>query len=222
MLGRPSFFDPSLSHHLTYLGSEWRSSALVKADIPVRRLLQGASGYSEPRLAHLASLLNLPLDSSMHVLSDGQRQSVQIAASLMKDFKVLLMDETTVECDVLVRRNLLRYLKEKTETENATILYATHVFDGMASWPTHLMHVAGGKVSLHLLKDCEEYQSMLSDWNPTKDSPLSALIERWLERDWEEKVKRDAENKGKPKALTMEQRLANDRRFGDKYYDYSH
>ncbi len=40
------------------------------------------------------------------------------------------MDETTVECDVLVRRNLLRHLKEKTIEEKSTILYATHVFDG--------------------------------------------------------------------------------------------
>jgi CCR4-NOT complex subunit CAF16 len=44
------------------------------------------------------------------------------------------MDETTVECDVLVRRNLLRHLKEKTIKENSTILYATHVFDGNESF----------------------------------------------------------------------------------------
>jgi CCR4-NOT complex subunit CAF16 len=63
------------------------------------------------------------------------------------------MDETTVECDVLVRRRLLNHLKQRP----GTVLYCTHVFDGMASWPTHIMHVgARGNVSIQLLAECPE------------------------------------------------------------------
>jgi CCR4-NOT complex subunit CAF16 len=170
----------------------------------------------------LIELLNIKRDGSMHQLSDGQRQGVQIAAALMKPFKVLLMDETTVECDVLVRKHLLAYLKRKTEEEKATIMYATHVFDGMAAWPTHIMHVSGGRITVEVLKDNAEYQAMCSSWDPSKDSPLSHLVETWLERDWQKKLEADKEARNRPKEKTVEEKLAEtrDTNVGDRFYNY--
>jgi len=215
VLGKAAFFDQTLSRNMTYLGSEWRNNALVKNDVEVDRMLKGAVGYTEEKMAHLAELLNLELGSRMHLLSDGQRQGVQIGCALMKEFKVLLMDETTVECDVLVRRNLLRHLKEKTIEEKSTILYATHVFDGMANWPTHLMHVSGGRISVQKLEEIEEYKDLIKNWDHTKDSPLSALIESWLEKD---DVARKERKKNPVKMEeTVEQKLA---KISDKYYNY--
>merc|ERR1711991_1034937 len=172
------------------------------------------------KMAELTETLNIDAEGSMHLLSDDQRQGVQIGAALMKEFKVLLMDETTVECDVLVRKHLLEYLKRKTEQDKATIMYATHVFDGMASWPTHIMHVSGGHISLQVLRDCPEYKELIDSWDPTKDSPLSALVEKWLERDWAAKVKEKQERKNRP--ATVEEKLANtrDSNIGDRFYNY--
>merc|ERR1711916_69445 len=220
VLGKPAFFDNTLSRNMTYLGSEWRNSLLVKSDVPVARVLKGAVGYTEEKMAELTEILNIDAEGSMHLLSDGQRQGVQIGAALMKEFKVLLMDETTVECDVLVRKHLLEYLKRKTEQDKATIMYATHVFDGMASWPTHIMHVSGGHISLQVLRDSPEYKELIDSWDPTKDSPLSALVEKWLERDWAAKVKEKQERKNRP--ATVEEKLANtrDSNIGDRFYNY--
>jgi len=219
VLGKAAFFDSSLSKQMTYLGSEWRNNALVRSDVPVKKVLEGAVGYTEERGAMLTELLNMEVDGSMHQLSDGQRQGVQIGAALMKEFKILLMDETTVECDVLVRKRLLRYLKEQCE-QGSTVMYATHVFDGMASWPTHIMHVEPtGKVSVGRLDECEDYLQLLRDWDPAKDSPLSALVEMWLEKDdvVRKKLKAERKTSKKSRELTVEEKLC---KTTDKYYNY--
>ena len=61
----------------------------------------------------------------MHQVSDGERRRVQILLGLIQPFDLLLMDEVTVDLDVLVRRNLLDYLQSETEHRQATIVYAT-------------------------------------------------------------------------------------------------
>lgn len=43
--------------------------------------------------------------------------------------------------DVVVRQDLLMWLQKETETRGATIIYATHIFDGLDSWPTHIHYL---------------------------------------------------------------------------------
>lgn len=87
VLGEPAFFSQKLQRVVTYLGSEWRNNALVRTDVPVDRVLQGATGYSDEKRDMLVDLLNVETGGSMKTLSDGQRQGVQIAAALMKPFE---------------------------------------------------------------------------------------------------------------------------------------
>jgi len=73
--------------------------------------------------------------------------------------QVLLLDEVTVDLDVLVRSRLLDWLEEETRTRNVTVLYAvrpllfasltlqTHIFDGLDGWPTHVSHLCLGKTT---------------------------------------------------------------------------
>ena len=51
----------------------------------------------------------------MHQISDGQRRRVQIFLGLIRPFKILLMDEVTVSLDVVVRQDLLRWLRKESE-----------------------------------------------------------------------------------------------------------
>lgn len=53
--------------------------------------------------------------------------------------KVLLLDEITVDLDVLARADLMTFLKSECDERGATIIYATHIFDGLESWPTHIV-----------------------------------------------------------------------------------
>ncbi|KAM0043522.1 putative P-loop containing nucleoside triphosphate hydrolase [Helianthus debilis subsp. tardiflorus] len=74
----------------------------------------------------------------MHKVSHGQRRRVQICMGLLKEFKVLL-DEITIDLDVLAKADLLTFLKKECEELGATIIYATHIFDGLENWPSQIL-----------------------------------------------------------------------------------
>ena len=61
-------------------------------------------------------------------------------------FQVLLLDEITVDMDVVGRLDLLDFLKSECEERGATIMYATHIFDGLNKWLTHLAYISDGKL----------------------------------------------------------------------------
>ncbi|KAJ7525622.1 hypothetical protein O6H91_17G059500 [Diphasiastrum complanatum] len=82
----------------------------------------------------------------MHKVSDGQCRRVQICMGLLHVFQVLLLDEVTVDLDVVARMDLLSFLMEECEQRGATVVYSTHIFDGLESWATHLAYVEDGKL----------------------------------------------------------------------------
>lgn len=115
----------------------------------------------------------------MHQVSDGQRRRVQIFIGLLRPFKILLLDEVTVSLDVVVRQDLLRWLKRESETRKATIIYATHIFDGLDDWPTHLHYLCN--------KGCTGWQGTIDSLDLYRDmrargepSPLLRIAEAWL------------------------------------------
>ena len=59
---------------------------------------------------------------------------------------MLLLDEITVDMDVLGRLDLLDFFRQECEERGATIIYATHIFDGLEPWITHVSYVAQGKL----------------------------------------------------------------------------
>lgn len=65
----------------------------------------------------------------MHNISDGERRRVQLVFGLMAPYDVLLLDEVTVDLDVLVRDDLLRFLKSDSEERGATILCTDSLHD---------------------------------------------------------------------------------------------
>lgn len=115
----------------------------------------------------------------MHQVSDGQRRRVQIFLGLIRPFKILLLDEVTVSLDVVVRQDLLRWLKRESETRGATILYATHIFDGLDDWPTHLHYLCnkGHTGWQGEIGDLGLYQQLRAKGEP---SPLLRIAESWL------------------------------------------
>jgi energy-coupling factor transporter ATP-binding protein EcfA2 len=60
--------------------------------------------------------------------------------------QVLLMDEITVDMDVLGRIDLLDFFKQECEQRGATIIYATHIFDGLEGWITHVAYLEEGSL----------------------------------------------------------------------------
>jgi len=131
----------------------------------------------------------------------GERRRVQLAMGLMRPWTVLLLDEVTVDLDVLVRSDLLDFLRGETESRVCTIVYCTHIFDGLADWPTHLLKMSLGKVmAFDSIPD-------LGLTDMTKKNGNSALFEiclAWLKKDKAERGSRGIENRKKWSELSEE------------------
>ena len=49
-----------------------------------------------------------------------------------------------MDLDVLGRADLMRYLTSECTSRGAVVVYATHIFDGLDTWPTHVAYLSGG------------------------------------------------------------------------------
>ncbi|QPG73181.1 hypothetical protein FOA43_000487 [Brettanomyces nanus] len=133
------------SQIVTYLGTEWANNEITKRDIPVTVLVESVGGnFYKQRREMLINMLDIDITWRMNQCSDGERRRVQLCMGLLKPWDLLLLDEVTVDLDVLVRYRLLEFLKKETEQRNCTIVYATHIFDGLGEWPTQVVHLNGG------------------------------------------------------------------------------
>lgn len=197
VLGRSAFHDTALtsSGDLSYLGGEWRRDVAfagfqvsIQMDISAEKMIFGVAGVDPKRREELIKVLDIDLAWRMHKASDGQRRRVQICMGLLKPFKVLLLDEITVDLDVLARANLLNFLRKECEERGATIIYATHIFDGLEDWPSHIVYIAHGKLQLVLPMEKVKEISNLS---------LMRTVESWLRKERDEDRKRRKERKEK-------------------------
>ncbi|EOY19579.1 P-loop containing nucleoside triphosphate hydrolases superfamily protein [Theobroma cacao] len=134
VLNRSAFHDTQLvcSGDLTYLGGSWSKTIGSAGEVP----LQG--DFSAEHMIFGVE--------GIDPVSDGQRQRVQICMGLLHPFQVLLLDEVTVNLDVVARMDLLDFFKEECEQRGATIVYATHIFDGLETWATHLAYIQDGEL----------------------------------------------------------------------------
>merc|ERR1712000_67201 len=177
---------------VTYLGLEWVLNPIVRTDIAVPILLDSVGGTFYPeRRDELVRILDIDLRWRMHAVSDGERRRVQLAMGLIRPWRILLLDEVTVDLDLLSRSNFLGFLKKETETRKCTIVYATHILDNLAAWPTHLVHMSLGEV-----KGWGGIETFKLDGRGTDtgNSRLGELVLTWLKDDLRERGPR---NQGK-------------------------
>jgi len=74
--------------------------------------------------------------------------------------------------------DLLELLREETEKNGATILYATHIFDALEDWATHVAYLVRGRLALHArLEDIADLAEMR---RRGVASPLYRTIESWF------------------------------------------
>jgi CCR4-NOT complex subunit CAF16 len=175
---------------VTYLGLEWVLNPIVRTDIDVPTLLASVGGDAYPdRRNELVNVLDIDLRWRMHQVSDGERRRVQLAMGLIRPWKVLLLDEITVDLDLLSRSNFLGFLHRETDTRPCTIVYATHILDNLADWPTHLVHMCLGRVKKW--GQMEKLVAETSEVSQTGNSKLGQLVLKWLQEDLDERGPRN-------------------------------
>lgn len=182
--------DPFLDglEGVTYLGVEWVLNPIVRTDIAVPELLASVGGDAFPeRRYELVRILDIDVDWRMHAVSDGERRRVQLAMGLLRPWKILLLDEVTVDLDLLSRYNFLQFLRRETETRTCTIVYATHILDNLAEWPTHLVHMSLGRVKKWGAVGEIEVEGSAATAGKSGNSRLGDIVMQWLQEDLDER-----------------------------------
>jgi len=187
VIGRAPFHDIELTNsgQLSYLGTAWRkdggtagAKVALAADIPARQMIFGVPGVDPERRQRLVEMLDIDLEWKMNKVSDGQRRRVQICIGLLKPYEVLLLDEITVDMDVVGRMDLLDFFRQECDERGATIVYATHIFDGLENWITHVAYVARGEL---------QKGGLAGEVFPAEQlgvhGRLYETVEKWIEED---------------------------------------
>ena len=86
-------------------------------------------------------MLGINEEWAMNAISEGQRKRVQLYLGLIQPFKVCLLDEITVNLDILVKSFYEIFKKGKYEHWGNHIAYVTHIFDGLDDWYSHLIYI---------------------------------------------------------------------------------
>ena len=169
---------------VTYLGLEWVLNPIVRTDIDVPTLLSSIGGdYFTERRDELVEILDIDMRWRMHAVSDGERRRVQLAMGLVRPWRVLLLDEITVDLDLLSRSGFLNWLKLETEKRECTVVYATHILDNLAGWPSHLVHMHLGHV-----KEWGAVEKFdIKGASKSGNSALGELVLEWLRTDLKER-----------------------------------
>ena len=93
------------------------------------------------RNQELLHILDINEEWRLNSISEGQRKRVQLYLNLIKPFDICLLDEITVNLDILVKDKLLDYLQKESIHNNSCIIYVTHIFDGLDKWFTNLIYI---------------------------------------------------------------------------------
>jgi CCR4-NOT complex subunit CAF16 len=164
----------------TIVGERWQPNG----NSSVATMLGLLEGWTEERRDMIVDRFGIDLDWKVNQLSDGKKRRVQLLLAFVKPSELLLLDEVTTDLDVLARQSLLEFLKEENELRGVTVLFSTHIFDGLEEWGTHVTYVRDGTVVLNKeLRDMEELGPFKAQGSLT---PLFHYVEATVRKDAEE------------------------------------
>ncbi|MFM7024088.1 MAG: ABC transporter ATP-binding protein [Flavobacteriales bacterium] len=97
------------------------------------------------RLMGIEPLLEMPY----HQLSEGQKKKVEIAALLMKQASVLLLDEPSVFLDKSNQAELIQVIRQLSKEKGKTIFISSHNFAFLKACADVYWEISEGKVSVN-------------------------------------------------------------------------
>jgi CCR4-NOT complex subunit CAF16 len=171
VLGRAAFHDATLAAEVAFIGGDFP----FDVDVTVAEILAHRPAADPTRRERVRALLGVEPGWHMNRVSSGQRRRVQILLHLERPARVVFLDEVTADLDVLARADLLTLLAEDSAGAGTTILYATHVLDGLDAWATHVLLLRAGRIELFApLHQIDDYAALRTG------GVVSPLL-RWLE-----------------------------------------
>ncbi len=134
------------------------------------------------RMAEMAGFFGLEplLERKTDELSGGQKQTVNLAAVLMLQPMVLLLDEPLAQLDPLAARELLGMIKRLNEEWGITVIMSEHRIDDLLPLADRVVRMDRGKLAYN----GDPRAFVLEAWNRSDEAWASALpsITRWALR----------------------------------------
>lgn len=107
------YFDLTPQENLWYFGKMWGISNTVL----------------QQKIDELLDILGLRSvqHKKLKTFSGGMKRRINLAASILNDPKILILDEPTVGVDVQSRAAIVDYLKKLNQEKSMTIIYTSHL-----------------------------------------------------------------------------------------------
>lgn len=157
----------------------------LQSSIKVKEMMISRKKLYPEREKELREVLSINTEWSLNGVSEGQRKRIQLYLGLLVPFKVLLMDEITVNLDVIVKSRFMDFLKKEAR-RGCCVLYVTHIFDGLDNWCDYVLYLNDNGIEetkIDNIKDKNIYLYILDKFNrditrsiTSKSSNISDII----------------------------------------------
>lgn len=179
---------------VAYLGERWKRRRTGFEGVcpftldtaPTEMFTKWQSDNSERR-DELVKVLGINMDWRMNECSDGQRKKVRLMFKLLKPFKLAIIDEFAADLDIFSRKRFFDYLTKECEERDASVVFATHIFDQVDLWATHVafMQLDGTLSPVNRIQSLPAYQEILGRSGEDRAMcPMYTLILEEMERQY--------------------------------------
>ena len=152
VLDRDPFRNTSLNNDITFINNDWGMRAVafcgvtpLQSSLKVNEMMVKLKEQYSERSDELLKVLDINPEWRLNSISEGQRKRVQLYLNLIQPFEICLLDEITVNLDLLVKDKFMKYLKKEIRERECCVIYVTHIFDGLEEWATQLIYLKKNK-----------------------------------------------------------------------------
>lgn len=156
ILGRACYDDMKLNAQISFGGDWWKKPP--GGQMHVREMIP-CSPLS-PRGEALVRVLDMNLDADVRHMSAGEQKRVQLLLHLLEDKPIVMLDEATSDLDVDQRHELLKFLYLESEVRGVTVVYTTHIFEGLKGWANGCIVLDRTTKKVHTVMQGEEVDLM--------------------------------------------------------------
>ncbi len=149
VLNKDPFRDTTLNNNIAFLDNNWGMTSVafagyslpLQSGLKVGDMMVKLKETYPDRNKELIDVLNINTEWKLNCISEGQRKRVQLYLNLIKPFDICLLDEITVNLDIIIKDRFMNYLKKECEKNSSCIIYITHIFDGLDNWCDNLLYL---------------------------------------------------------------------------------
>lgn len=131
MFGRTCYHDTRLNEVFSFGGCWWPKAP--GGQVHVREMVPH---ILDDHASYLRAILKIDLSWDVRKVSAGELKRIQLFLGLLQPKRMIVLDEATADLDLDMRHVLLRYLHNLSTERGVTIIYTTHIFEGLSNWAT--------------------------------------------------------------------------------------